>query len=64
MAGGVFGAQRQTVTTQLGKGQAGVKDLQVLMDQEAGFASKVSTIYAALTANNKRAGVKIGRAHV
>lgn len=54
-ASGVFTTQKQTVTTQLGKGEAGVRDLQNLLNQESGFAAKVSTVYAAMTAGNKKA---------
>jgi len=57
VAGAVYGGQKQTVTGQLGRGQAGVRDLQILLEQEAGFAGKVSTIYAALSANNKKLGI-------
>lgn len=56
-AGQVFGAQKETVTTQLGKGLTGVKDLQALLDVESGFAGNVSTIYAAMTADNKKASI-------
>jgi TP901 family phage tail tape measure protein len=53
----VFSAQKQDVTGQIGRGETGVKALTDLQGIEAGFPADIATIYAAMTANGKKAGI-------
>jgi hypothetical protein len=56
-AKGVFAEKRTAVTGEVGRGETGLKSLQALTDIESGFPANIATIYAAMTANNKKAAI-------